>query len=138
MARIQTADHPTRSDSAPLVLLASAPAGVVELHLGALSGANILHLAVAVCVFNDLRQEASRRALRLERLAVSATGDFAIQPEPFHSTGITYAVDIAGGGSAADVQALVSHVERIAEIPHALRQGLSVQLGAVRISGTDA
>ncbi len=133
-ARIQTADRPLQSSSAVRsVMLARGPHGPVELDVGNLSGGHVLHLAVAVCVFNDLLGEASRRGVRLHRLTVVAAGEFAAQPAPFHSMGITYCIEIAGDGLEADLRTLVSDVERIAEIPHALRQGATVRLGAVRI-----
>jgi hypothetical protein len=133
-ARIQTVDRPLQSACAvPSLMLARGPHGPVELDVGNLSGGNVLHLAVAVCVFNDLLDEASRRGVRLQRLAVVAAGEFAVQPAPFHSAGIMYRIEIAGDALEADLRTLVSDVERIAEIPHALRQGATVRLGAVRI-----
>jgi hypothetical protein len=135
-ARIQLAARPLQSASVlPFGMLARGPHGPVELDIGTLSGGHVLHLAVAVCVFNDLLGEASRRGLRLHQLAVVAAGDYAAQPGLFHSTGITYRIEIAGDGLDGDLRTLVSDVERIAEIPHALRQGLAVRPGDVRING---
>jgi putative redox protein len=138
-ARIQMAAPSLQSAPVPASgMLAHGPHGPVELDVGTLSGGHALHLAVAVCVFNDLLGEASRRGLWLHRLAVVAAGEYAAQPEPFHSTGITYRIDIAGDALEADLRTLVSDVERIAEIPHALRQGVTVQPGDVRINSLSA
>lgn len=104
------------------------------LTLGMLTGAHVLHLAVAVCVYNDLLREARPRGIRIERLAVTATGDFA--GEPLRSTGMTYTVDVAGDAPEAALRALVAHVERIAEVPDMLRHGMTVSLAEARVAAS--
>jgi hypothetical protein len=135
-ARVQMAARPLQSAALlPAGMLAHGPHGPVEMEVGTLSGGHLLHLAIAMCVFNDLLGEASRRGIRLHRLAVVAAGNYAAQPGPFHSTGITYRIEIAGDGLDGDLRTLVRDVERIAEIPHALRQSTTVRLGDVLING---
>jgi hypothetical protein len=138
-ARIQTATpalQPTAGLSSRL--LAPGHHGPVEMDVGTLSGGHVLHLAVAVCVCNDLLGEARKSGTRLHRLAVAASGAYAAQPGPVHSTGIAYQIEIAGDASRADLRTLIGDVERIAEIPHALRQGMAVRLGDVHINGAGA
>src|SRR5690606_11423804 len=79
------------------------------------SGGELLHLAVAGCVSNDLFREAAARGITLERVVVRVAGDFA--GEPARSTGISYDVEVSGAADDAALRALVQHVEAIAEIP---------------------
>ncbi|HWJ61337.1 MAG TPA: OsmC family protein [Acidimicrobiales bacterium] len=89
------------------------------------NGGELLHLAVAGCVSNDLFREAERRGIVLTRAVVRVDGGFA--GDPAVSTGITYSVDVAGDASDEELASLVAHVDAIAEIPNSLRAGTSVQ-----------
>ncbi len=88
------------------------------------NGGQLLHLAVAGCVSNDLFREAARREITLTRVVVTVDGGYGGQPVV--STGISYSVEVAGPASESDLAALVNHVDRIAEIPNSLRQGTPV------------
>jgi uncharacterized OsmC-like protein len=118
----------------PTVTVNHRSAGPTLLNLGTLSGGHVLHLAVAMCVYNDLLREARARGIRIERLAVTATGDFA--GEPLRSTGITYTIDVGGDAPDEALRALVEHVEHIAEVPDMLRHGMSVSLTEARVAGS--
>jgi len=96
------------------------------------SGGELLHLAVAGCVSNDLFREAAARGITLERVVVRVDGGFA--GEPARSTGISYDVEISGAAENAALRALVQHVEEIAEIPATLRAGTTVSLRGVTVS----
>jgi putative redox protein len=97
------------------------------------SGGQLLHLAVAGCVSNDLFREAAKRGITLTRVVVTADGDYGGQPAT--SAGISYSVEVAGQAPEADLLALVNHVDVIAEIPNSLRQGTPVTLDRVNVSG---
>ncbi len=90
------------------------------------NGGELLHLAVAGCVSNDLFREASRRGIELTRVVITADGEYSGQPAV--STGITYSVEIEGGAPEEDLQSVVRHVDEIAEIPNSLRKGTQVRL----------
>jgi hypothetical protein len=60
---------------------------------------------------------------------VTVDGDFS--GDPAVSGEIVYEVELSGTG---DLQALVEHVDQIAEIPNSLRHGTPVRLGGVRVS----
>ncbi len=94
-------------------------------------GGQLLHLAVAGCVSNDLFREAEARGLRLTRVRVRVDGGFAGSPAV--STGIGYEVEVEGDASTGDLRALVDHVDAIAEIPASLRGGTAVQLVAAEV-----
>jgi hypothetical protein len=89
------------------------------------NGAGVLHVAVALCVLNDIFREAIDRGVDVTGVQVSARGEF--DEETWESTGISYAVEVDSSGSADDVASLVAHVDRVAEIPRALRAGMSVE-----------
>lgn len=97
------------------------------------NGGQLLHLAVAGCISNDLFREAAGRGLTLRRVVVTVDGDFA--GDPAVSTGIAYDVEVDGDGPPADLDALVRHVDAIAEIPNSLRNGTEVRLGAATVAG---
>jgi len=90
------------------------------------NGGELLHLAVAGCISNDLFREAARLGITLHRVRVVVDGDFA--GDPAVSGGIRYQVEVAGDRPRADLDQLVGLVDRIAEIPNSLRAGTAVTL----------
>ena len=96
------------------------------------NGGQLLHLAVAGCVSNDLFREAAKRGITLTRVAVTVDGDYGGQPAT--STGISYSVELTGQAPESDLAALVNHVDVIAEIPNSLRQGTPVTLDRVHVA----
>jgi uncharacterized OsmC-like protein len=90
------------------------------------NGGQLLYLAVAGCISNDLFREAPRFGVELDSVRVTVDGDFS--GDPAVSTAVTYDVELAGSG---DLEALVREVDRIAEIPNSLRRGTPVSLGRV-------
>ncbi len=97
------------------------------------NGGELLHLAVAACVSNDLFREAGREGIRLDTVRVTVRGDFA--GDPAASTGILYDVEVAGDADGARLRALVERVDRIAEIPLSLRRGTQVSLSRATVRG---
>jgi hypothetical protein len=89
------------------------------------NGAGVLHVAVALCVLNDTYREARDRGVDVAGVRVTARGEF--DQATWQSTGVTYAVQIDSPSPAADVSELVAHVDAVAEIPRALRAGMSVE-----------
>jgi uncharacterized OsmC-like protein len=99
-----------------------------------LNGGQLLHLAVAGCVANDLYREAALRGIELTEVVVRAYGGFG--GDPALSTGIAYDVEVAGDAPEGALRALVDHVDAIAEIPGSLRQGTAVRRGACVVTGS--
>jgi putative redox protein len=116
----------------PFTLVVDAPAEAGGGGRG-FNGGQLLHLAVAGCVSNDLFREAAKRGLTLTRAVVTVDGGYGGQPVA--STGISYSVEVAGPAAQADLVALVNHVDAIAEIPNSLRQGTPVTLDRIDVSG---
>ena len=95
------------------------------------NGGQLLYLAIAGCVSNDLFREARADGIALERVRVVVDGDF--QGNPPVSTEVTYDVEVAGDASTEELQRLVDKVDAIAEIPNSLRDATAVRLGRVTI-----
>jgi putative redox protein len=93
------------------------------------NGGQLLYLAVAGCVSNDIYREAAGMGVHVESVRVRVTGDFGGDPPA--SGPISYEVEITGDDPQR-LRELVDHVDRIAEIPNSLRGGTEVQLGEVR------
>jgi hypothetical protein len=89
------------------------------------NGAGVLHVAVALCVLNDTFREGLDRGVSVAGVRVAARGEF--DEDTWESTGVTYAVDVDSPDAAETVAELLAHVDAVAEIPRALRAGMSVE-----------
>ncbi|MCA0295218.1 MAG: OsmC family protein [Actinobacteria bacterium] len=87
------------------------------------TGAHVLHLAVAACVLNDLYHEAATLGIPLDGVRVDAEGAF---DDNWASTGITYRVEVDSPADSERIKDLIAIVDRVAEIPRALRAGAPV------------
>jgi putative redox protein len=93
------------------------------------NGGQLLYLAIAGCISNDLFREAPGLSVELDSVRVYVEGDFSGNPAV--SDAISYDVELTGRG---DLEALVRKVDRVAEIPNTLRQGAPVSLREIRTS----
>jgi len=100
------------------------------------NGGQLLHLAVAGCISNDLFREAARLQIELTRVVVKVDGGF--DGDPAVSTGISYSVEVAGRATDEELRSLVDHVDAIAEIPNSLRRGTVVRLDNATVAGSPA
>jgi len=91
---------------------------------GAFTGAHLLHVAIAGCVLNDLYREAGELGVELHGARVTAAGGF--DPDTWASTGITYSVDLSSDAPDDRLAHLLATVDKVAEIPRALRAGAPV------------
>lgn len=89
------------------------------------NGAGVLHVAVALCVLNDLFREGDALGVPVAGVRVSACGEF--DTTSWVSTGITYAVEVDSVAPHDEVTTLVQRVDEVAEIPRVLRAGTSVE-----------
>ena len=95
------------------------------------NGGQLLYLAIAGCISNDLFREARADGIALGRVRVVVDGDF--EGDPPVSTDVTYDVELAGDATREELEQLVAKVDAIAEIPNSLRGSTAVRLGSVRI-----
>jgi organic hydroperoxide reductase OsmC/OhrA len=98
------------------------------------NGGQLLNLAVAACVSNDLFREAARDGIVLRRVRVGARSDYG--GEPAVSGPIDYEVEIEGDAPTERLAELVRAVDRIAEIPNSIRGATEVRLVTARINGS--
>jgi hypothetical protein len=132
MADLETDDFPVALTAG--TFLTDATDGWVVPHVwstggvlvrAAPNGAGVLHVAVALCVLNDVYREGEALGVPVRGVRVSARGEF--DTETWASTGITYAIEVDSTAAADEVAALLARVDEVAEIPRVLRAGTSVE-----------
>lgn len=109
----------------PFDLRIASRIGAVELRLGQLSGGEALHFALAMCVFNNVSRESRDRGIQLHELSVTADGDFDADEL---STGISFAISIAGDAPADVLRDLAQFGADDSTIAKTLRHPTSVSL----------
>ena len=97
------------------------------------NGGQLLYLAVAGCISNDLFREARASGIEPTHVRVRVSGDFV--GEPPVSSEIQYEVEEDWDAPSDRLRALAAHVDEIAEIPNMLRQGTHVRLAQARVGG---
>ncbi|WNM39694.1 OsmC family protein [Micromonospora halotolerans] len=117
----------------PFTLVVDRPADGGGDGLG-FNGGQLLYLAVAGCVSNDLFREARAAGITLHRVEVTVHGDFT--GDPAVSTEVGYDVRVEGDAAEARLRDLVARVDAIAEIPNSLRRGTPVRLRHAEVAGT--
>ena len=90
------------------------------------NGGELLMLSLAVCFCNDLYREAKKRNLVLVGAEVVVTGEFGAEGEP--GKNFQYRVNVQSDADPKEIQELIWHTDRVAEIHNTLRNGLSVTL----------
>jgi putative redox protein len=90
------------------------------------NGGQLMYLAIAGCISNDLFREALGRGITLDQVVVRVDGDFV--GDPAVSTEVSYEVELNGDADDEALRDLIDHVDRIAEIPNSLRSGTPVRL----------
>ena len=95
------------------------------------NGGQLLNLAVAGCISNDLFREASEAGVTLHRVQVTVSSDYV--GDPAVSTPIEYEVQLEGDMPEDVLRKLVEHVDEIAEIPNSIRRGTDVRLKSAQI-----
>ena len=130
---MRTVGHgPTALGSAgPFTLVADRPQAAGGGGLG-FSGGQLLYLAIAACISNDLYREAASRDISLASVEVTVDGDFPARGAP--STPIEIRLSVTGDASNDDLEALVDEVDRIAEIPNSIRGTTPVTIVERRLS----
>jgi uncharacterized OsmC-like protein len=128
-------DGPTALGSAgPFTLVADRPAEAGGGGKG-FNGGQLLYLAVAACISNDLYREAATRGIALRDVAIDVDGDFPARGAA--STPIDVTLSLTGDAPESDLAQLVDEVDRIAEIPNSIRGTTPVTIARRHIVGTD-
>ncbi len=93
------------------------------------NGGQLLYLAVAGCISNDLFRDARAAGIELSSVRVRVSGDFV--GEPAVSDEIRYEVEVAGNVPEDQLRDLV---DQVAEIPNSLRRGTNVRLVGAKVN----
>jgi hypothetical protein len=132
MAELRTSDFPVTLTAGSL--RADETAGWVVPHVwtehgvfvrAEPNGAGVLHVAVALCVLNDLFREGDALGVPVRGVRVAARGE--LDTQSWVSTGITYDVEVDSTAAEEAIANLVEHVDEVAEIPRVLRAGMTVE-----------
>ena len=119
-------DGPTAlGEAGPFTLVTDRPAAAGGGGLG-FNGGQLLYLSIAACWSNDLYREAASMGIELAGLEITVDGDFPARGSG--STPIT--VDVVVRSSAPDerVRELIAEVQRVAEIPRAIRDATPIEV----------
>jgi organic hydroperoxide reductase OsmC/OhrA len=95
------------------------------------NGGELLFLALATCYCNDVYREAAKRGLKVEQVDVEVEGDFGAEGEPARN--VTYRAKVKAQASEAEIGALMSHTDRVAEIQNTLRVETPVVLVGIDV-----
>lgn len=117
----------------PFTLVVDRPPDAGGRGLG-FNGGQLLNLAVAGCVSNDLYREAARLGIDLQRVRITARSDYGGSPTV--SGPIELEVEVEGNAPTERLAELIHLVDRVAEIPNSLRAGTEVRLAAARANGS--
>lgn len=91
-----------------------------------INGGELLLLSLATCFCNDIYREAAKRNIAVSGVEVVVTGEFGGEGEPGFN--FQYKVNVTSNAPEEDVEALIRHTDRVAEIHNTLRKGLSITL----------
>lgn len=127
--RVRTVgDGPTAlGEAGPYTLIVDRPAAAGGGGLG-FSGGQLLYMAIAACWSNDLYREAATMGIELDGVEITVDGDFPARGSG--STPITVDLVIRSSAPEDRIRELIAEVERVAEIPRAIREGPPITVRA--------
>jgi organic hydroperoxide reductase OsmC/OhrA len=121
-------DGPTAlGEAGPFTLVTDRPTAAGGGGLG-FNGGQLFYLAIAACWSNDLYREAATMGIELDGVEITVDGDFPARGSG--STPITVDVLVRSSASEERLQELIAEVERVAEIPRAIRDATPVEVNA--------
>ena len=121
-------DGPTAlGEAGPFTLVTDRPTVAGGGGLG-FNGGQLLYLSIAACWSNDLYREAATMGIELDGVEITVDGDFPARGSG--STPISVEVVVRSSAPEARVRALIAEVERVAEIPRAIRDATAIRVNA--------
>jgi uncharacterized OsmC-like protein len=121
-------DGPTAlGEAGPFTLVTDRPAAAGGGGLG-FNGGQLLYLSIAACWSNDLYREATTMGIELDGVEVAVDGDFPSRGSG--STPISVVVVVRSSAPEERVRELIAEVERVAEIPRAIRDAPAIEVKA--------
>jgi len=95
------------------------------------NGGELLLLAVGACYCNDLFREAQRLQVDVKNVHIDVEADWG--GDPVRAKNVSFSVHVEGGSPKPQIEELIRHVDRVAEIPNSLRLGTEVSLSRYEI-----
>ena len=121
-------DGPTAlGEAGPFTLVTDRAAAAAGGGLG-FNGGQLLYLSIAACWSNDLYREAATMGIELDGVEITVDGDFPARGAG--STPITIDVVVRSPAPQERVRELFAEVERVAEIPRAIREATPIEVRA--------
>ena len=121
-------DGPTAlGEAGPFTLVTDRPAAAGGGGLG-FNGGQLFYLAIAACWSNDLYREAATMGIEVDGIEILVDGDFPGRGSG--STPVTVDVVVRSSGPEERVRELIAEVERVAEIPRAIRDATPIEVRA--------
>ena len=121
-------DGPTAlGEAGPFSLVTDRPTAAGGGGLG-FNGGQLLYLSIAACWSNDLYREAATMGIELDGVEITVDGDFPARGSG--STPISVEVVVRSSAPEARVRDLIAEVERVAEIPRAIRDANAIRVNA--------
>lgn len=121
-------DGPTAlGEAGPFTLVTDRPTAAGGGGLG-FNGGQLLYLSIAACWSNDLYREAAAMGIEVEGVEITVDGDFPARGSG--STPVTVEVVIRSAAPEERVRELIAEVERVAEIPRAIRDATPIEVKA--------
>ncbi|GJM30877.1 MAG: hypothetical protein DHS20C17_35120 [Cyclobacteriaceae bacterium] len=102
-------------------------ASAISGYGSAVSGGELLMLALATCYCNDIYREAEKRKIKITQVTVEATGAFLDEGQAAQD--ISYTAWLEGDVSKDEIKVLKRHTNNVAEIQNTLRAGVEVKFG---------
>lgn len=99
------------------------------------NGGELLFLALATCYCNDIYREAGKRGIGVERVEVSADGEFGAEGEPGRN--VRYEAKVWAQAPEHVIRDLIAHTDRVAEVQNTLRAGTAVTLDRIEAISVD-
>ena len=91
-----------------------------------INGGELLLLSIATCFCNDIYREATKRNITIQHVEVIATGEFGGEGDPGFN--FQYKTDILADASTEEIQSLIEHTDKVAEIHNTLRKGINISI----------
>jgi uncharacterized OsmC-like protein len=98
------------------------------------NGGELLLLAVGGCYCNDLFREAAKMNIDVKSASIHVEADWG--GDPVRAMNLSFSVRVESTAPQKQVEELIRHTDRAAEIPNSLRLGAEVKLRSVEISSS--
>ena len=92
------------------------------------NGGELLFLALGACYCNDIYREASRMGISVRSVQIDVTGGWG--GEPVRARNVRFSPRVEAEASAAEIEKLIKHTDRVAEVHNSLRLGTPVELAS--------